>query len=51
MVLNVRKHHARKEPPRLKRTLAEKRRRPTQSEASAVRATRGGNEPRPGRRR
>ena len=51
MTLDLRKHHAKKEPRRAKRTLAEKRRRPTQSEVSALRVTRGGNEPRPGRRR
>lgn len=50
MTLDLRKH-AKKEPRRIRRTLAEKRRRPTQSEASAVRAQRGGNEPPPGRRR
>ena len=46
-----RTHHAKKRPVGRRRTLAEKRRRPTQSEASAVRAQRGGNTPRPGRRR
>lgn len=51
MVLDLRKHHAKKEPRRRKLTLAEKRRRPNQAEPSAVRATRGGNTPRPGRRR
>ena len=51
MTLDLRKHHAKKQPRRAKRTLAEKRRRPTQSEASAARVTRGGNQPRPGRRR
>lgn len=50
MTLDARKH-AKKEPRKRHFTIAEKRRRPTQSEASAVRVTRGGNEPRPGRRR
>lgn len=50
MTLDARKH-AKKEPLRIRRTLAEKRKRPTQSLPSAVRATRGGNTPRPGRRR
>jgi hypothetical protein len=50
MTLDPRKH-AKKEPLRIRRSIAEKRRRPTQSEASAVRATRGGNTPRPGNRR
>jgi hypothetical protein len=37
------KHHAKKSPrDPVKRTIAEKRKRPTQSESSAVRAQRGG---------
>ncbi len=50
MTLDLRKHHAKKSPRAAKRTLAEKRRRRTQGEASALRVTRGGNTPRPGRR-
>ena len=50
MTLDARKH-AKKEPLRIRRSISEKRRRPTQSEASAARVNRGGNTPRPGRRR
>lgn len=44
-------HHAKKRPVHAKRTISEKRRRPARGVASATRATRGGNTPRPGRRR
>jgi hypothetical protein len=54
-VWKTRKHHAKKdtataEARRPKRTVFERRRKPTQATPSAVRATRGGNTPRPGRR-